>query len=87
LSTYDTFTKDAEADKEYKHKTEVKTKVEKDQEELEVGRSKKMFVGVDEELVRVNIYFEVLKPECIDVKVRCEELMHARHDEMDALWA
>ena len=38
------FMKDAEAEKEYKHKIEVKTKLDKDQEKFEVGRYKKMFV-------------------------------------------
>ena len=46
------FMKDAEADKEYKHKTEVKTKLEKDQAEFEVGRSEKMLVGVNRELAK-----------------------------------
>jgi hypothetical protein len=82
---YDNFMKDAEADKEYKHKTEVKTKLEKDQEEFEVGRSEKMLVGVNEELAKANDYFEVLKPECIEVKVSYEERVKARQDEIEAL--
>jgi len=82
---YDNFMKDAEADKEYKHKTEVKTKLEKDQEEFEISRSKKMLVGVNEELAKANDYFEVLKPECIEVKVSYEERVKARQDEIDAL--
>merc|ERR1719276_269963 len=82
---YDGFMKDAEADKEYKHKTDVKTKLEKDQEEFEVSRSQKMLVGVNEELARANDYFEVLKPECIEVKVSYEERVQARKDEIEAL--
>merc|ERR1719213_540452 len=82
---YDSFMADAKADKEYKHKTEVKTKLEKDQEEFEVGRSEKMLVGVNEELAKANDYFEVLKPECIEVKVSYEERVKARQDEIDAL--
>merc|ERR1719223_1275804 len=82
---YDGFMKDAEADKEYKHKTEVKTKLEKDQEEFEVGRSEKMLVGVNEELAKANDYFEVLKPECIEVKVSYEERVKARQEEIEAL--
>jgi len=82
---YDNFMKDAEADKEYKHKTEVKTKLEKDQEEFEISRSKKMLVGVNEELAKANDYFEVLKPECIEVKVSYEERVQARKDEIEAL--
>ena len=53
--------KDAEADKEYKHKTEVKAKLEQDQEEFEVGRSEKTLVGVNEELAKANDYVEVLR--------------------------
>merc|ERR1719240_1615022 len=82
---YDSFMKDAEADKEYKHKTEVKTKLEKDQEEFEISRSKKMLVGSTRSLPRANDYFEVLKPECIEVKVSYEERVKARQDEIDAL--
>merc|ERR1711957_821162 len=82
---YDNFMKDAEADKEYKHKTEVKTKLEKDQEEFEVSRSEKMLDGVNVELARANDYFEVLKPECIEVKVSYEERVQARQDEIEAL--
>jgi len=82
---YDGFMKDAEADKVYKHKTEVKTKLEKDQEQFEISRSKKMLVGVNEELARANDYFEVLKPECIEIKVSYAERVKARKDEIEAL--
>jgi len=82
---YDKFVDDAKADKEYKHKTEVKTKLEKDQEQFEIARSKKMLVGVNEELAAANDYFEVLKPECIEVKVSYEERVKARKDEIEAL--
>jgi len=82
---YDGFMKDAEADKEYKHKTEVKTKLEKDQEKFEVSRSEKMLVGVNEELAKANDYFEVLKPECIEIKVSYAERVKARKDEIEAL--
>jgi len=82
---YDGFMKDAEADKEYKHKTEVKTKLEKDQEKFEVSRSEKMLAGVNEELARANDYFEVLKPECIEIKVSYAERVQARKDEIEAL--
>jgi len=82
---YDTFMGDAEADKQYKHKTVVKTKLEKDQAKFEVSRSEKMLVGVNEELAKANDYFEVLKPECIEVKVSYEERVQARKDEIEAL--
>jgi len=82
---YDSFMSDAKADKEYKHKTVVKTKLEKDQAKFEVSRSEKMLVGVNEELAKANDYFEVLKPECIEVKVSYEERVQARKDEIEAL--
>jgi len=82
---YDSFMGDAKADKEYKHKTVVKTKLEKDQAKFEVSRSEKMLVGVNEELAKANDYFEVLKPECIEVKVSYEERVQARKDEIEAL--
>merc|ERR1740115_617155 len=82
---YDSFMGDAEADKEYKHKTVVKTKLEKDQAKFEVSRSEKMLAGVNEELAKANDYFEVLKPECIEVKVSYEERVKARKDEIEAL--
>jgi len=82
---YDGFMSSAEADKEYKHKTVVKTKLEKDQAKFEVSRSEKMLVGVNEELAKANDYFEVLKPECIEVKVSYEERVQARKDEIEAL--
>jgi len=82
---YDSFMGDAEADKEYKHKTVVKTKLEKDQAKFEVSRSEKMLAGVNEELAKANDYFEVLKPECIEVKVSYEERVQARKDEIEAL--
>jgi len=82
---YDGFMSDAEADKEYKHKTVVKTKLEKDQAKFEVSRSEKLLVGVNEELAKANDYFEVLKPECLEVKVSYEERVQARKDEIAAL--
>merc|ERR1719440_1002593 len=39
----------------------------------------------NEELAKANDYFEVLKPECIEVKVSYEERVKARQDEIDAL--
>ena len=82
---YDGFIGDAKADKEYKHKTEVKTKLEKDQEKFEGSRSEKRLVGVKEELAKANDYFEVLKPECIEVQVSYEERVQARKDETEEL--
>ena len=77
---YDKFMDDAKADKEYKHKTEVKTKLEK-----VPGRVRDCPLQVNEELAKANDDFEVLKPECIEVKVSYEERVQARQDETDAL--
>merc|ERR1719188_838113 len=82
---YDAFMRDAEADKEYKHKTEVKTKLEKDQTEFEKSRSEKMLVGVNEELAKANAYYEQLKPECTEVQVSYEERAAGRKAEIQAL--
>merc|ERR1719191_440498 len=82
---YDAFMKDAEADKEYKHKTEVKTKLEKDQTEFERSRSEKMLVGVNEELAKANAYYDQLRPECVDQQVSYEERVKRREEEIEGL--
>jgi len=82
---YDTFMKDAKADKIAKHKAEVKTKLEKDQAEFDQSNAEKMLEGVEEELAKANDYFEKLKPECIEVKVSYEERVAARKAEIAAL--
>merc|ERR1719174_850900 len=82
---YDAFMRDAEADKEYKHKTEVKTKLEKDQTEFEKSRSEKMLVGVNEELAKANAYYEQLKPECVDQQASYEERVKRREEEIEGL--
>jgi len=82
---YDTFMRDAKADKEAKHKNEVKTKLEKDQAEFDLSNSEKMLEGVQEELAKANDYFEKLKPECIEVHVSYEERVAARKAEVAAL--
>lgn len=82
---YDTFTKDAKADKVAKHKAEVKTKLEKDQAEFDLSNAQKMLEGVSDELAKANQYFERLKPECIEVKVSYEERVAARKAEIAAL--
>lgn len=82
---YDTFMRDAKADKEAKHKDEVKTKLEKDQAEFDLSNTEKMLEGVEEELAKANDYFEKLKPECIEVHVSYEERVAARKAEIAAL--
>lgn len=82
---YDSFMADAKADKEYKHKTEVKTKFEKDQTEFERSRSEKMLVGVNEELAKANAYYEQLKPECVSQEFSYEERVKRREEEIEGL--
>jgi chromosome segregation ATPase len=82
---YDTFMRDAKADKLAKHKLEVKTKLEKDQTEFDKSNAEKMLKGVDEELAMANAYFEQLKPECIEIHVNFEDRVAARKAEIQAL--
>merc|ERR1719345_609136 len=82
---YDSFMKDAKADKISKHKLQVKTKLEKDQSEFDRSNSEKMLKGVDEELSKATSYFEQLKPECIEIKVSYEDRVAARKAEIQAL--
>jgi len=82
---YDSFTKDAKADKIAKHKAEVKTKLEKDQAEFDQSNAEEMLEGVQEELAKATDYFNKLKPECIEVKVSFEERVAARKAEVAAL--
>jgi len=82
---YDSFSRDAKADKIAKHKLEVKTKLEKDQTEFDKSNAEKMLKGVDEELSKANAYFDQLKPECIEIKVSFEDRVAARKQEIQAL--
>lgn len=82
---YNTFMRDAKADKEAKHKLEFKTKLEKDQTEFDKSNTGKMLKGVAEELDMANSYFEQLKPECIEIKVSYEDRVTARKAEIEAL--
>jgi len=82
---YNTFMRDAKADKESKHKLEFKTKLEKDQTEFDKSNTGKMLKGVAEELDMANSYFEQLKPECIEIKVSYEDRVTARKAEIEAL--
>jgi len=82
---YESFMKDAKADKIAKHKLEVKTKLELDQKDFDKSNTEKMLKGVDEELSKAAAYFEQLKPECIEIKVSYEERVAARKQEIQAL--
>merc|ERR1719265_1933768 len=82
---YDVFMRDAKADKEAKHKEEVKSKLEKDQKEFDKDNANKLLEGVNDELAKANLYYEELKPECVEVKVSYEDRVAARKAEIAAL--
>jgi chromosome segregation ATPase len=84
-SEYDTFMTDSQADKEAKHKVEVKTKLDKDQTEFEKSQTQKDLVAMEEELAKANEYYEYLKPSCLEVKVSYEERVAARKAELESL--
>merc|ERR1719446_1500829 len=82
---YEMFMADAKADKEAKHKREVKLKLEKDQAEFEKGELQEDLELVQVELDRANKYFEYLKPACLEVHVSYEERVARRKEEIAAL--
>merc|ERR1719359_343247 len=82
---YDVFMRDAKADKEAKHKEEFKTKLEKDQTEFDQDNTNKLLEGTNEELAKANLYYEELKPECVQVQVSYEDRVAARKAEIAAL--
>merc|ERR1719265_1074136 len=82
---YDGFMRDAKADKEAKHKEEFKTKLMKDQKEFDKDNTNKLLEGTNEELAKANLYYEELKPECVEVKVSYEDRVAARKAEIAAL--
>jgi len=82
---YDVFMRDAKADKEAKHKEQFKTRLEKDQKEFDQDNANKLLDGVNEELSKANLYYEELKPECVEVQVSYEDRVAARKAEIAAL--
>lgn len=82
---YDVFMRDSKADKEAKHKDEFKSKLEKDQKEFDKDNANKLLEGVNDELAKANLYYEELKPECVEVKVSYEDRVAARKAEIAAL--
>merc|ERR1719183_1716817 len=79
---YDVFMREAKADKEAKHKEEFKTKLEKDQKEFDLDNTNKLLDGTNEELSKANLYYEELKPECVEVQVSYEDRVAARKAEI-----
>jgi len=82
---YETFTADATADKEAKHKAEVQTKLDKDQAEFEKSQTTKDQKAVQAELDKASDYYEFLKPQCLEVKVSYEERVAKRKQEIESL--
>eukprot|EP00927_Polykrikos_kofoidii_P024697 TRINITY_DN223_c0_g1_i1.p1 TRINITY_DN223_c0_g1~~TRINITY_DN223_c0_g1_i1.p1 ORF type:complete len:663 (-),score=133.89 TRINITY_DN223_c0_g1_i1:106-2094(-) len=82
---YSTFMRDATADKEQKHKADVKLRLEKDQAEFEKHQVMKELALVDESLSKANEYYGQLRPSCGVVHVSYEERAGRREKELAAL--
>eukprot|EP00747_Dinoflagellata_sp_TGD_P160276 gnl/TRDRNA2_/TRDRNA2_177964_c2_seq1.p1 gnl/TRDRNA2_/TRDRNA2_177964_c2~~gnl/TRDRNA2_/TRDRNA2_177964_c2_seq1.p1 ORF type:complete len:658 (+),score=275.91 gnl/TRDRNA2_/TRDRNA2_177964_c2_seq1:55-2028(+) len=82
---YETFSADATADKEAKHKEEVQTKLDKDEAEFKKSGTAKDLKAVQAELAKANEYYEYLKPQCLEVKVSYEERVAKRKQEIESL--
>jgi len=84
-SEYARFMKEGQATKQQKHDAEFKLKLDKDQEEFEKSRTEKDLAATQEELKQANLYYEELKPSCVQVHVSFEERVQARKEEIEAL--
>jgi predicted transcriptional regulator len=82
---YETFSADATADKEAKHKEELQTKLDKDDAEFKKSKTKKDLKAVTAELDKANKYYDNLKPQCLEVKVSYEERVAKRKQEIESL--
>merc|ERR1719181_1533165 len=82
---YETFSADATADKEAKHKEELQTKLDKDEAEFKKSGTTKDLKAVQVELDKANEYYEYLKPQCLEVKVSYEERVAKRKQEIESL--
>lgn len=85
VRVYDEFMEDAKADKEEKHKEEVRVKLAKDDAEFKVSELKKDLAANEGELAKANKYYEELKPSCTQVHVSYEERVRQREQELEAL--
>merc|ERR1719313_1165422 len=85
VRVYDEFMEDAKADKEEKHKEEVRVKLAKDDAEFKVSELKKDLAANEGELAKANKYYEELKPSCTQVHVSYEERVRQREQELTAL--
>mmetsp|Transcript_48388 Transcript_48388/g.156003 ORF Transcript_48388/g.156003 Transcript_48388/m.156003 type:complete len:659 (-) Transcript_48388:126-2102(-) len=82
---YAEFMSASTASKKLKHEAEFKLKLEKDQAEFEKEETTKDLRATEEELGKANVYFEYLKPSCIQVHVSWEERVAKRKEEVAAL--
>mmetsp|Transcript_84168 Transcript_84168/g.228514 ORF Transcript_84168/g.228514 Transcript_84168/m.228514 type:complete len:665 (-) Transcript_84168:129-2123(-) len=82
---YAEFMSASTASKKLKHEAEFKLKLEKDQAEFEKEETTKDLRATEEELAKANVYFEYLKPSCIEVHVSWEERVAKRKEEVAAL--
>jgi DNA repair exonuclease SbcCD ATPase subunit len=85
VRVYDEFMEDAKADKEEKHKEEVRVKLAKDDAEFKVSELKKDLAANEDELSKANKYYDELKPLCTQVHVSYEERVRQREQELAAL--
>merc|ERR1719343_462499 len=83
--TYDEFMADAQADKEEKHKEEVRTRLAKDDAEFKVSELQKDLAANEGELAKANKYYDELKPLCTQVHVSYEERVRQREQEISSL--
>jgi len=84
-SAYDTFMADSTASKEQKHKDEFDKSLLKDKKEFELKHVNEDLRNTQDELDAALLYYEKLKPECIEVKVSYEERVKRREEEIEAL--
>mmetsp|Transcript_47420 Transcript_47420/g.106671 ORF Transcript_47420/g.106671 Transcript_47420/m.106671 type:complete len:665 (-) Transcript_47420:114-2108(-) len=82
---YDEFTSASKADKKAKHEREVKLRLDKDQAEFEKGELKKDLAANEAELQKANVYYDHLKPTCLEVHVNYAERTAKRKEELAAL--
>lgn len=82
---YDTFMKDSAADKLQKHNAEVKLRLEKDATEFDRSQTQKDLVAEEDALKKANMYYEELKPSCVEIHVSFEERAARRKEEIEAL--
>merc|ERR1719512_711550 len=82
---HDKFMKYSAQVKVKKHDLEVKLRLDKDQTEYELEKTKKDLSATQEELTRANKYYEFLRPNCLEIHVNWDERVARRQEEIAAL--